>query len=433
MNWNHIIQFQGYDVNNVSLKEESSVVRIQLVKKVGSLVLCYKCGSELDKGHSFQRMQVEDLPILDKKTYLSFRRIKARCPQCKKIRLESVSFLAKSNPKMTSRLSFLLYKLCEIAPVSKTAEVLEMSSSSLWRNDLKVLQNQFENYEIPDVRLLSVDEVYARANHGESETYSDRFFTVITCLDRHKVVWVGDSKRREALDEFFKILGKERCAKIEAIATDEHSDYVNSVKEHCLNAIHILDRFHLTAHLEKAVNETRKLLFKMLPQEKVRKLACSRFRFIFGKKASRRTPQEAEHIEKVKKDNEAFINLELAKERLLTFFDAENEEEALAIFLEAEEWINESGLVPMKKFCKKIRGKWEQISNYFMCRLTTAVSEGLNNVIKATKRRAFGFRNMEYFKLKILQIAGLMSSKYMDLNGQLTNAGQELLMRRSNH
>lgn len=138
MSWDKIIQFSGY--KDVKLSEESKVAHIQLVRDERRPVLCYKCGSELTKIHSFQRMQVDDLPILEMKTLLNFRRLKGRCSGCKRIRLESVSFLSPTNPKMTSRFSFLLYKMCAIAPVKNTAEVLGRSSSTFWRNDLKLLE-----------------------------------------------------------------------------------------------------------------------------------------------------------------------------------------------------------------------------------------------------------------------------------------------------
>ena len=71
------------------------------------------------------------------------------------------------------------------------------------------------------------------------ENHSDRFFTIIVDLETHKVIWVEKSRRKEALDNFCKRIGEERCALIEAVATDERKDYINSVAEHCPNAIHI--------------------------------------------------------------------------------------------------------------------------------------------------------------------------------------------------
>ena len=154
------------------------------------------------------------------------------------------------------------------------------------------------------------------------ENHSDRFFTIIVDLETHKVIWVEKSRRKEALDNFCKRIGEERCALIEAVATDERKDYINSVAEHCPNAIHILDRFHLMMHFEKAVNDTRKMLFKMLPQGAVKRLAKGTYRYIFLKRDEKRTDEEKTHMQQVMKDNEAFTRLELIKERMITFFDA---------------------------------------------------------------------------------------------------------------
>jgi hypothetical protein len=119
-----------------------------------------------------------------------------------------------------------------------------------------------------------------------------------------KVVGVEPSRRKAALDSFFKKIGEERCALIEAVATDEHDDYLKSVEEHCPNAIHILDRFHLMRHFEEAINDTRKLLVKMLPQAAVKKLAHGKFRYIFLKRDEKRSALEKGHMDKVMKDNE---------------------------------------------------------------------------------------------------------------------------------
>ncbi len=145
------------------------------------------------------------------------------------------------------------------------------------------------------------------------------------------------------------------------------------------------------------------------------------------KRASKRTAEEQSHLDKVVKDNKMFFHLELIKERLLSLFDAKDEKEATDIFLEAETWSHECGFPPLKKLCKKLRKKWDSISNYFMCRLTTARSEGINTMIKALKRRSFGFRNMDYFKLKIMQVCGHLSTRYMNLNGSLTAAGKSII------
>ena len=428
MEWDLIFKFSGFNVNNVRLpKGDDSPFRVHLVAKKDRPMHCHKCGTIMSQQRSYQRCQVEDLKIQDHKVLLVFRRRKAKCPTCKKVRLEQVDFLCNQNPKVTARLAFLLFQFCEVAPISRMAEITKRNKMSLWRNDLALLKNQLSHYEIPPISKLSIDEVYARAHHEEGETRSDRFFTIFTNAKTSRVLWVEESRRKEACDNFFKRIGPVKAALIEVVATDEHDDYIASVKEYCPNAVCVLDRFHLSRHLEKAVNGTRKILVKTLAQKNIKQLVGGNKRYIFMKRASKRTAEEQSHLDKVVKDNKMFFHLELIKERLLSLFDAKDEKEATDIFLEAETWSHECGFPPLKKLCKKLRKKWDSISNYFMCRLTTARSEGINTMIKALKRRSFGFRNMDYFKLKIMQVCGHLSTRYMNLNGSLTAAGKSII------
>lgn len=428
MEWELIFKFSGYSVNHVRLPQAADKpFRVHLVAKPDKHMLCHRCGSSMHRPRSYQRCQVEDLKLQEHGVLLVFRRRKAKCPNCKKTRLEQVDFLCNQNPKMTMRLAFLLFQFCEVAPISRMAEITKRNKMSLWRNDLALLKNQLSHYEIPEATQLSIDEVYARAHHGEGETRSDRFFTIFTNAKTGTVLWVEGSRRKEACDRFFERIGPVKAALIEVVATDEHEEYIASIKEYCPNAVCVLDRFHLARHLEHAVNDTRKLLIKVLERKNIKHLAGGKHKFIFMKRASHRTPEEESHLNKVMKDNEMFMRLELIKERILGIFDAKDEADATEIFLEAESWAKECGFPAMKKLCLKFRRKWEYISNYFMCRLTTARSEGINNVIKALKRRSYGFRNMDYFKLKIMQVCGLLSTRYMHLDGSLTAAGKTLI------
>jgi hypothetical protein len=120
----------------------------------------------MTKIHSFSRKATEDLPILEHKVMLHHRRLKGRCDNCRKNRLEAIEFISPDNPKMSHRLAVLMFKFCEVAPVVRIAEILDRSKMSLWRNDLLLLQNQLQNYKIPAVNKISVDEVYAKAHHS---------------------------------------------------------------------------------------------------------------------------------------------------------------------------------------------------------------------------------------------------------------------------
>ena len=124
------------------------------------------------------------------------------------------------------------------------------------------------------------------------------------------------------------------------------------------------------------------------------------------------------HIDDVLKDNAAFAKLELIKERMMTFFYAPDEASAKNIFEEVGDWIFQMGFKPLMRWHNNLEQGWETLKNYFRYRYTSALSEGQNNVIKMLKRRAFGYRNMLYFRLKIMQVCGYLNSRYVNMDFQ---------------
>jgi transposase len=271
------------------------------------------------------------------------------------------------------------------------------------------------HYKIPEVTSISVDEVYAR----KKEKYSDesrnrRFFTVISDLKTRKVIWVSESRDKQALDQFFILLGKEACDKIRVVAMDQHEDYMKSVKEHCPNATPVWDRFHLMQNFEEAVNETRKDLHEELPKAyALRDLTRGQYRYIFLKKESRRTEEEKVHINQVLRANNKFAKLEIIKERMITLFDQPSADSAMTVMEEIGDWIWQEGFQPLIRWYSRFEMGWKTVANYFEYRVTTSLSEGINNVIKALKRRAYGYKNMDYFRLKIMQVCGYLNSRYV--------------------
>jgi transposase len=271
--------------------------------------------------------------------------------------------------------------------------------------------------------------VYARRKKkGDgNDDRDERFCTVITDLKTRRVIWVSQSRKKQALDEFFEIIGQESCQKIVVVALDQHEGYAASVRQYCRNAKIVWDKFHLVQNFEEAANEVRKKLHRWLnSKDPVVKLTQPRYRFNFLKRASSRTKEEQEHISSVLAHNQDFAKLEIIKERMLTFFDCANAQEARDVFNQIGTWIKDIACDPaperamqslafldLLNWWKNLNAGWDTLKNYFEWRVTSAVAEGINNVIKTLKRRSYGFRNMEYFRLKIMQVCGYLNSQFI--------------------
>lgn len=383
--------------------------------------VCHRCGEALQARRGKYPVCIEGMPIMGFKVLVHFWREKGECRRCRKARAEAIEFIAEETPHLTQDYAWWLGRMCEFAPTSRVAEFVDLDETGVWRLDFARMKRMLAYYKIPEVRRIAVDEVYARKKSKDpGESRNARFFTVITDLDSRKVIWVSESRDEKALEQFFILIGKEACKKIVVVATDQHDDYARAVKRYCSSATLVWDRFHIMQNFEKAVNETRMQLHEQFRRGSgMRDLTRGKYRFLFLKKANRRTETEQRHIDQVVKDNELFLKLELIKERMITFFDQPNELQARYAFHDVGGWAIEAGFTPLKKWWFNLNSQWNQLANYFKHRVTTSVSEGINNVVKMLKRRAFGYRNMEYFRLKIMQVCGYLNSRFILSSKQL--------------
>ena len=135
---------------------------------------------------------------------------------------------------------------------------------------------------------------------------------------------------------------------------------------------------------------------------------------MFLKNASKRTQEEKDHLVRLVRENDRFLKLEIIKEAMHEFYRADSEEDAKTIFDNIGDWIWQAGFEPLMNWHNNLERGWETLKNYFKYRVTSALSEGMNNVIKTLKRSGYGYRNMHYFKLKILQKCGYLNSRFME-------------------
>lgn len=413
--------FEGYEISDFKEFLTDCKIEVYLGRKAGKKWLCHKCGSQLGGERGKYKVVVEGMPIMGLRFYIHLWRHKGHCTKCKKARSERVDFIAEESPHLTQDYAWWIGRICEIAAVSRAAELTNQDETTAWRIDFRRMLRMVGHYKIPKVTRISVDEVYARKkSKNPSESRNEKFFTVVSDLNTHRVIWVSFSRNKAALDEFFKLIGEDACKEIKVVACDQHEDYAASVREYCPQAKLVWDRFHIMQNFEKALNAQRMILHEELPKaSECKPLTRGKYKYLFLKKASRRTEAEKTHIDDVLRTNEQFSKLEIIKERMLAFFDQITEAEAQHIFAEVGDWIWQAGFDQLKIWHANLEDGWETLKNYFQYRVTSALSEGHNNVIKMLKRRAFGYRNMIYFRLKVMQVCGYLNSRYIPTSSHL--------------
>ena len=394
------------------------VIELYFKKKDKSASMtCSVCAGTLGPRRSSHRMNIKHLPIFNFECKIIFLRDKGHCASCKKIRSEELDFLARETPHLSKEYSWWLGRLTEISTVSRVAELTGNDQNTLWRIDYDRLVLMLQNYKIPPVKRISVDEVHARSKKRYSrENRNKQYFTVVSDLDTGRVIWVSNNREKEALDEFYILIGKERCKKIEVVAMDQFAGFKASTQEHCPGAKIVWDRFHLMRNFENALNDERLEIIEKSEDKKLISKVKGNFKYLYLKKAKNRTKTEKKTFTQVMKENKVFYKLELIKEKFFQFFNQRTEDDAREILVEVKDWITQNGFKYLENWVKNFVGGWDIVKNYFTMRVTSALSEGQNNVIKALKRRCYGFSNMTYFKLKIMQVCGYLNSRYVSID-----------------
>jgi transposase len=254
------------------------------------------------------------------------------------------------------------------------------------------LERDFSKPRLKEVTHIAIDEIVVKKGH--------HYLTVVMDLHSSRVIFVGDGKGTDALLPFWKRLKKSR-ANIIAVCSDMSSAYTSAIKNHLPEAIHVYDRFHVMKLFNEKLSDLRRRLYRET-QDKEEKESLKGVRFDLLK----REPSEkgAKRLEKALSIHADLAVAHVLKEQLYAFWKQDDEEEAkqcIVDWIADAEW---SDIPEMKAFADTLRNHWEKITNYYTCEITSGPLEGLNNKIKTMKRQSYGFRNKEYFKLKILAI-----------------------------
>jgi transposase len=202
------------------------------------------------------------------------------------------------------------------------------------------------------------------------------------------------------LDQFFKELGKRKSKQITVAVIDMWDPYIKSISENT-NAEIVFDKFHIAKKINEAVDKIRKKEFTKA--DKQERIMMKHKRFLVLARQKRLDDEKRETLLDLMELNRNLYIAYTLKEQVLDIFDERNKTVAMQ---RLERWIENVNKVEMIQFIEVVKTMekyWYGIENYFTHRVTNGASEGYNNKIGLIKRRAFGFKDIEYLKLKILQ------------------------------
>jgi transposase len=244
------------------------------------------------------------------------------------------------------------------------------------------------------VAYLGVDEKSFQKRH--------EYVTVVCDLGTRRVLDVGDGRGRSSLDRFYTGLSEEQLAGIEGVAMDMWQPYIRSTLEHVPEAEHkiVFDKFHIVAHLKKAVDEVRKAEHRRLRALGEETLTGTKYLWLKGKR--RFDPGMWVEFGALRNSDLRTARAWAIVELFSRFWDYVSPTWARKLFERWHAWAIRSRLQPIKKVARMLKAHLPNILTYVRHRIANAATEGINAKIQWIKATAHGFTNRENFRTAIL-------------------------------
>jgi transposase len=339
------------------------------------------------------------LPIGSKPTFVNLKVPRVLCFNCGLVRQVNIPFAAPKK-HYTRSLERYALELSRHMTIQDVADHLGLSWDTVKDIQARYLKRRFGRPKLDKLKQIAIDEINIGKGH--------RYLTVVLNLLSGAVVFVGDGKGVDALKPFWKRLRRVH-AKIEAVATDMSPAYIRAVRDNLKGAVHVFDHFHVIKLYNEKLSAFRRQLFHEL-SAKGQKLLKG-IRWLLLKNPENLDPTKGEHqrLERALRLNEPLALAYYLKEDLRQIWLQENKYLA-QLFL--KDWLaraRASGIRMLEQFADTLEEHQEGILNYYDYPISTGPLEGTNTKIQLIKRQAYGFRDHEFLKLKIL---GIHETKY---------------------
>jgi len=331
-------------------------------------------------------------PIGSKRVTITLPVAKVECATCEVVRQVSIAF---ADPRRTYTKSFARYalELSRHMTIRDVAQHLGVGWDLIKEIQKADLQRRFKKVKLKKLRQLAIDEISIGKHH--------RYLTVVLDLKSGAVVFVGEGKGSEALEPFWRRLRASR-AKIQAVAMDMSPAYIKAVSEQLPKAQIVFDHFHIIKLFNEKLSDLRRELFREAT-DKLHKHVLKGTRWLLLMNPEHLDPKrnERQRLEKALELNAPLATAYYLKEDLRQLWQQPNWRTARKYLTSwcARAMASKIGI--LQQFARTLRKHARGILNYFKFPISTGPLEGTNNKIRTLQRQAYGFRDHEFFKLKI--------------------------------
>jgi len=383
---------KSHRIARVFFCEEELVV--QIVPRQRSRPICSGCGRKRPGYDTLHQRCWRHVPFWGFQTRLLYRPRRVQCRRCG-IKVEAIPW-ARRKSSLSLPLILVLTAFAKQLAWKEVARLFDLHWNTVRAAVQQVVDYGLEHREISEVLYIGIDELSRRRGHT--------YVTMVYDLIRGRLLWVGDGRDKQVLEEFFAQWGKERTKALQGICCDMWDPYVEVIGQLAPDAILVFDKFHIVKHLMEAVDTVRRQESAEKGQ-KYRDLVQGT-RYIWLKNPWNLTDKQRVRLSQLEQLNLKINRAYLLKEQFRQFWDCVDPADAKKFLKQWFWWATHSRLEPMRKFAWMLRNHEQDILNYFKLRITAARVEGLNRKAKVVSQRSYGFRTFGTFRLALYHALG---------------------------
>jgi transposase len=316
------------------------------------------------------------------------------CRVCGAVKREGLAWLLNS-PFCTTRFGEVIGAKCRTQTIHDVAREHMLDWHTVKELDKRYMAAQLTKARTPAPRVIGIDEIAIKKRH----TYR----IIVSDLEKRRAIWFGGTDRSEAsMDQFFAFLGAKASKKVEVAVMDMWKPFRTSTTHHAPQAAVLFDKFHIIRHLGDALDTVRKHEYARLTGRDRRFIKGQKYALLSHR--ANLTTDARQGLKTLLAANKRLNTAYLLKESFGQLWDYNREGWARRFFEQWKAQLKWQRLKPFEHFAQMIDTHWEGIAAYCAAENKVALGfvEGLNNKVRVIQRRAYGLRDEEYLRLKVL-------------------------------
>ncbi len=393
-----LLELQGYFASKVEIVQHKGkpeiLIHIQKIDKPR----CSCCNRELPIYDTRKRF-IQHASFLCRPVVLVLSLRRTNCPECG-VKTETQS-VAKGIKRHSISLERMILQFSEKLDNYSISRLTGFSQSSIYRIDKAGLESleRVLRWNVPNPTHISIDEVaHKRCHH---------YATVLTNQEDAKVIDIALGKSKQSAVSLFREWD-DKLIKVDTVCMDFSQSYIGAACEHFSEHHIVFDRFHFSRIVNRHLEQIRRDIQRQLTDEE--RLHCKKHsRWLTLRRLQNSNSKQLNALEQMKLDNQPLYEAYLLKEMLLSIFDEDiNTDEAEQRLLDWCAIVDKEPFAPFIRLAKQIRNRLHIPLNWFKYHISNAKAEAVNNVIKSLLKRAYGYKDFGYFRLKVLQKCGYL-------------------------